>query len=300
LSNHLKIPLIDCGCHSFCGISLPRERCGRKAGDLGLNCHEYLAGRISTSGVEMGSAGTGRSFVDKCDEFFFGADEHRPMRLRRLVLTAAVGVFLCLLLASCGGFFIKPSISSIFIQPSAATVGVGQQVSLAAYATYSDGTQNQISGGSVGWTSSAPNIATITSPGGQATGVAIGTATMTASSQGISGTGTVNVTLANITSLVINTTQGSTQRQTIATINGTTGTLPFYAYANGSAQNDVTQSVTWSSSNGSVAQISSGGSSGNGIATAQGAGTTNITATILNTTTQQLVSSQTIVLTVTQ
>ncbi len=248
----------------------------------------------------MGSAGTGSSFVDSRGELS-PSGGHRPTRVcRRLVLTVAVSLALSPFLTSCSGFFIKPSISSIFIQPSAATVGVGQQVSLAAFATYSDGTQNQISGDSVGWTSSAPGIATITSPGGQATGVSIGTATMTASSQGISGTATVNVTLSNITSLVINTTQGSTQRQTIATINGTTGTLQFYAYANGSAQNDVTQSVTWTSSNTSVATISSGGTSGNGVASAVAAGTTNITATITNTTTGQLVSSQTIVLTVTQ
>ncbi len=248
----------------------------------------------------MGSAGTGSSLVDSRSEFFSGADGHRPTQVRRLVLTAAASLVLSLFLSSCGGFFIKPSISSIFIQPSAATVAVGQQVSLAAFATYSDGTQNQISGSSVGWTSSAPNIASITSPGGQASGVSIGTATMTASSQGISGTSTVNVTLSNITSLVINTTQGSTQKQTIATINGTTGTLQFFAYANGSAQNDVTQSVTWTSSSTTVATISSGGTSGNGLASAVAAGTTNITATITNTTTGQLVSSQTIVLTVTQ
>jgi len=249
----------------------------------------------------MGFAGTGSSLVESRSEFSSGAGARPPMRFRRrLVLTAAVAMVLSPFLASCGGFFIKPSISSIFIQPSAVTVGVGQQVSLAAYATYSDGTQNQISGSSVGWTSSAPSIATITSPGGQVSGVAIGTATMTASSQGISGTASVNVTLSNITSLVINTTQGSTQRQTIATINGTTGTLQFYAYANGSAQNDVTQSVTWTSSNQAVATIASGGTSGNGLASAVGPGTTNITATITNTTTGQLVSSQTIALTVTQ
>lgn len=249
----------------------------------------------------MGSAETGSSFVDSRSELSCVADAQRPMRLcRRLVLTAAVSLLLIPSLTSCSGFFIKPSISSIFVQPSAVTVGVGQQVSLAAYATYSDGTQNQISGGSVGWTSSAPNIATVTSPGGQVTGVAIGASTMTASSQGITGTATVNVTLSNITSLVITSNQGQTQRQTVATINGTTGTLQFYAYANNSAQNDVTQSVTWTSSNTGVATISSGGSSGNGLASAVTAGTTNITATITNTTTGQLVSSQTIVLTVTQ
>ncbi len=124
-----------------------------------------------------------------------GAGGHRPMRVGwRLVLTAAVSLVLSLFLSSCSGFFISPSITSIYIQPSAATVAVGQQVSLAAYATYSDGTQNQISGGSVGWSSSATTTATVTSPGGQVTGVAIGSSTITASSQGISGTATVTVT----------------------------------------------------------------------------------------------------------
>lgn len=249
----------------------------------------------------MGSAGTGSSVIDSSGDLSRGVGAHRPMQgRRRLVLTVVVGLAISPFLTSCSGFFIKPSISSIFVQPSSATVGVGQMVSLAAFATYSDGTQNQISGGSVGWSSSDNTIATVTSPGGSVTGVAIGTATITASSQGISGTASVNVTISNITSLVINTTPGSTVKQTIATINGTNGTLQFYAYANGSAQNDVTQSVTWTSSNTSVATIVSGASSGNGVASAVAGGTTNITATITNTTTGQLVSSQTIALTVTQ
>ena len=224
-----------------------------------------------------------------------------PARLRRrLPLTVVVSLFLIASLISCSGFFIKPSISSIFITPSAATVGVGQMVSLAAFATYSDGTQNEISGSSVGWTSSDPTIATVTSPGGSVTGVGIGSATITASSQGITGTATVNVTLGNITSLVITINQGSTQPITTATLSGIPNTLQFFAYANNSSSNDVTQSVTWSSSNTQVATISSGLSSGNGLATSVAAGTTNITATTTNTTTGQRVSSQTIVLTVTQ
>jgi hypothetical protein len=247
----------------------------------------------------MGSAGTGSSFVDSRGEFSPGTGGHRPMRFRRrLLLTAAVSLALSPFLTSCGGFFIKPSISSIFIQPSSATVGVGQQVSLAAFATYSDGTQNQISGDSVGWSSSDSTIASVSSPGGQVTGVGIGTATITASSQGISGTGTVNVTVSNINSLVITTTQGSTAMQTTATLSGAPATLQFFAYANGSAANDVTQAVTWTSSNTQVATISTGLSSGNGLATSVAAGTTNITASTTNTTTGQTVNSQTIVLTV--
>jgi len=245
----------------------------------------------------MGSAGTGSSFVDNRGEFS-AAGAHRPKRVRQLVATVAVALFSSAFLSSCSGFFIKPTISSIYITPSAATVGVGQMVSLSATATYSDGSQNQISGSSVGWTSSDNTIATVTSPGGSVTGVAIGTATITASAQGVTGTATVTVTLANITSLVINTTQGSTTNQTTATISGAPNSLQFYAYANGSGTNDVTQAVTWTSSNTSVATISSGLPSGNGLATSVAAGTTKITASTTNSATGQVVNSQTIVLTV--
>jgi uncharacterized protein YjdB len=218
---------------------------------------------------------------------------------RRLALTVAASLALSPFLTSCSGFFIKPTISSVYVTPAAATLGIGQNTPLSAYATYSDGTQNQLSGDSVGWTSSDTTIATVTSPGGSVTGVAIGSSTITATAQGVSGTATVTVTLANITSLVINTTPGSTTKQTTANISGTNGTLQFYAYANGSASNDVTQAVTWTSSNTNVASISSGNSSGNGLASAVSAGTTNITATTTNSATGQIVNSQTIVLTVT-
>lgn len=238
----------------------------------------------------MGSAVTGNSLVE--------ASERRPIR-SRLALTVAASLALSPFLTSCSGFFVKPTISSVYVTPAAVTVGIGQTSPLAAYATYSDGTQNQLTGSSVGWSSSDTTIATVTSPGGSVTGVAIGSATITATSQGVSGTATATVTLANITSLVINTTPGSTTKQTTATITGTNGTLQFYAYANGSASNDVTQAVSWTSSNTGVATISSGNSSGNGLASAVGPGTTNITATTTNSSTGQVVSSQTIVLTVT-
>ncbi|MGC2111615.1 MAG: Ig-like domain-containing protein [Candidatus Korobacteraceae bacterium] len=247
----------------------------------------------------MGFAGTGSSFVDSRGEFCPSSGGRPTLARRRLVLTVALSLALSPFLTSCSGFFISPSISSIFIQPASVTVGVGQMASLSAFATYSDGTQNQISGNSVGWTSSDTTIASVTSPGGSVTGVAIGTATITASSQGVTGTATVNVTLSNITSLVITTMSGSTMPITVATISGVPNTLQFFAYANGSASNDVTSSVSWTSSNTSVATIGSGSSSA-GLVTSVAAGSTNITATTTNSTTGQMVSSQTVVLTVTQ
>ena len=217
---------------------------------------------------------------------------------KQVVLTAGVALLLCVTLAGCSGFFINPSISSIFVTPPSSTIAVNNTVQLIATAIYSDGSQNTISGSSVGWSSSNTEVATVTSPGGLVTGVSTGTATITVTSQGVNTTATVTVTPTNITTLSITTTQGSTLPQSTATISGAPATLQFYAYGNNLSTNDLTQAVTWTSSNTSVATISSGLSTGNGLATSVAAGTTNITATITNSSNGTLVTSNTIVLTV--
>ena len=221
-----------------------------------------------------------------------------PAAKIRSVLTAGFALLLCVTWG-CSGFFINPSISSIFITPASATLAVSDKVQLTATARYSDGSSNTISGTEVGWSSSDDTIASVTSPGGEVTGVATGTAVITCTSQGVTATASITVTPMNVTSLSITTTQGSTNPQSTATISGAPATLQFYAYANGSTLDDVTQAVAWTSSNTNVATISSGLSNGgNGLATSVAAGTTTITATITNTTTGTRVTSNTIVLTV--
>ena len=118
------------------------------------------------------------------------------------------------------------------------------------------------------------------------------------SPQTVTSTANVSVTASDVNSTVITTTQGSTVSQTTATNSGAPATLEFFAYANGDASNDVTQAVIWTSSNPRVATISSGVSSGNGLASSVAAGTTNITASAINSSTGQVVNSQTIVLTI--
>jgi uncharacterized protein YjdB len=193
---------------------------------------------------------------------------------------------------------------------------------------YSDGNQREVNGDSTTWSSSDPAIATVSSPGGLVTGAAAGSATITATTTAtIPGTGchvvvsinngsptvakictgdstetltatvNVNVMASDVNRTVITTTQGSTLSQSTATIPAAPAALQFYAYANGDASNDLTESVTWASSNPTVATISNGLSSGNGMATVVAAGTTNITATTTNSA-GQVVNSQTIALTV--
>lgn len=215
----------------------------------------------------------------------------------RVVFTAGLAVILCGTWG-CSGFFINPSLSSIFVSPASSTVAVNNTVQLTATGTYSDGTQKTISGETVSWSSSDNTIATITSPGGLVRGVASGTASITVSAQGITGTATVSVSPQNVTTLSITTTQGSTTPQNTAVISGVPGTLQFFAYANMSASQDVTTAVTWNSSNTSVATIGSGASGSAGLLSATTAGTTTVTATITNTATGQLITSNSCVVTV--
>ena len=214
---------------------------------------------------------------------------------RRLVLATGITILLCLTCAGCSGFFISPAISSVYITPSAGTISIGNSLQLTAIAVYSDQSTSPLSGSSVGWSSSDNTIATVTN-GGLVKGVATGTATITASSQGVSGTASITVTVQNLTSITINTTPGSAVPQSTATISGAPATLQFYAYANGSGSQDITNAVTWSSSNTNVATISTGLSSGSGLATSVAAGTTIIRAQ--SATTNGTVTSNPITLTV--
>jgi len=270
----------------------------------------------------MHSAGPGSSFVSS-------QTKHRRKRVRPL-LTIAVGLFLLAILTGCGGgFFLHPTLSSTFINPASATIAASKTAQLTVSGKYSDGSQQEVSGDSISWSSSDPTIATVTSPGGLVTGVSAGTAVITstttatvpgqgcvvtvsvvngapllsktctsASLETLTSTVNVNVTASEVKRAVINTTQGSPVVQNTATISGAPATQQFYAYANGDATNDLTQTATWTSSNPGVATISSGLPGGNGLAISVAAGTTNITATTTNSATGQVVSSQTIVLTV--
>jgi uncharacterized protein YjdB len=273
----------------------------------------------------MVSAGTEDPFVGNRVEFSSNARGHRWKRvLQQPVLTVAVALFLSAVLTSCGGgFFVHPSLSNTFIDPASATLAKSKTVQLAVRGMYSDGSLQEVNGDSVTWSSSDPTIATVSSPGGLVTGASVGSATITATTTAtVQGTGcqvvvsinngsptlskvcsgnstetltatvNVNVTASDVNRTVINTTQGSTLSQNTATIPAVPAILQFYAYANGDASNDLTQSATWTSSNPTVATISA-----NGLATSVAAGTTNITATTTDSA-GQVVNSQIIVLTV--
>lgn len=119
------------------------------------------------------------------------------------------------------------------------------------------------------WTSSNTSVATVGSYG-VITGVGTGTATITAKYGGTTLTGTVTVTPNYTYELVLNKTSidmGKGRKETLV--------ATYKTYADGvlESSNDVTSSATWSSSSSSVAGVSGGTITGNGI------GSATITAT---------------------
>src|SRR3989442_2835630 len=82
-------------------------------------------------------------------------------------------------------------VASVAVTPASATLQAGQTMQLAA--TPKDANGNPLSGRAVGWSSSNTAVATVNA-GGLVTSVAAGSATITATSEGQSGTAAITVT----------------------------------------------------------------------------------------------------------
>jgi hypothetical protein len=120
---------------------------------------------------------------------------------RKLALTLAFTVLVALAFGiSCRGFFPKPVLQTVVIQPPSPQIVLNKTLALQAWGTYDDGTRSQITSG-VSWLSDSGNVV-IDPSSGVATGQALGTAGITASAQGLSGTATATVYIV-ITSLTV-------------------------------------------------------------------------------------------------
>ncbi|WP_207385576.1 Ig-like domain-containing protein, partial [Legionella gratiana] len=163
---------------------------------------------------------------------------------------------------------------SIEITPPNPQIAKGSTQQFTATGTYSDSsTQNLTS--SVTWTSSDTAIATISNvsgSNGQATGASSGTTTITATSGSVSGSASLAVTNATLVSITVSPTNPSIAKGTTQQFTAT-GT-----YSDSSTQN-LSSSVTWSSSSTAIATISNAAGS-NGLATGVSSGSSVITATL--------------------
>ena len=154
-------------------------------------------------------------------------------------------------------------VASVTVTPSTASVLAGATVQLTA--TLRDAVGNVLTGRVVSWSSGAPAVAAVSSTG-LVTGQAVGPATITATSEGQSGSATISVTLAPVASVTVSPTP-------VSVLVG--ATAPLTATLRDVNGNTLTgRVVTWTTSAPGVATVS-----GTGVVGGVAAGAATITAT---------------------
>jgi CubicO group peptidase (beta-lactamase class C family) len=155
------------------------------------------------------------------------------------------------------------AVATVTVTPDSADVLVQGTVALTATTRDADGTV--LAGRSVTWQSAHPAIASV-SAAGLVTGVAVGTATITATSEGKQGTARVRVLPVPVASVTVSPGSGEVPFR---------GTLALSAATRDAGGNLLTgRPVTWLSSDPAVATVSA-----TGVVTGVRPGTVTITAT---------------------
>jgi concanavalin A-like lectin/glucanase superfamily protein/Big-like domain-containing protein/ASPM-SPD-2-Hydin domain-containing protein len=160
---------------------------------------------------------------------------------------------------------VVPSLVSLQVNPPTPSIAAGTTQAFTATGTFSDGSTQNLTA-SVSWSSSAPSVASIAA-GGLANGTAAGQTTIAATADSVSGSTVLTVTPATLSTITV-----APVNPTIAS--GTTQSFTATGFfSDGSTQN-LTTSVTWSSST-SVATINT-----SGVATGLAPGQATITASL--------------------
>jgi Big-like domain-containing protein len=159
-----------------------------------------------------------------------------------------------------------PLLLSIGVSPAEATVPTSYTAQFRATGGYSDGSTQDVTG-LVTWTAGTPDVASVTA-GGLATGLAVGTSAIQASSGAISGGATLTVSAATLDSISVLPADpligpaSTVQLTAVGTFSdGTTRTL--------------VAGVTWNSALPGVATVDPGG-----LATGVAVGSSTVTATV--------------------
>jgi hypothetical protein len=195
-------------------------------------------------------------------------------------LATSVGVGSTSIHASAGGILsngatltvTSATLQSIVVTPVNATIARKSTQQFTATGTFSDGS-TQVLTTEVTWGSSNTAVVAISNASGSAglaTGVGVGSATITARFAGITGSTTLSVINATLQAIVVTPVNPS------ISVNGSQQFKAMASYIGGVTQ-DITKSVKWTSSKKSVASVSNGFNT-RGLAKAVGAGTTTISA----------------------
>ncbi|MDB4913260.1 MAG: hypothetical protein JWM95_904 [Gemmatimonadetes bacterium] len=154
-------------------------------------------------------------------------------------------------------------VSSVTLTPPTSTIYVGYAGQITA--TLKDASNNTLGGRTIAWASSDPAKAVVNGTGG-VTGIAAGAVTITATSEGVSGTANVTIVPSPVVTVVFSSAVTNIAVGSMATLSARTSDL-----------NGVTLTgrvVTWTSSDPSKATVSAAG-----VVTGVAVGSTTITAT---------------------
>ena len=164
------------------------------------------------------------------------------------------------------------TLSTIQVTPFRPTIPVGFGIRLTATGLYSDGSKADLTGLAT-WTSTDTSIAAVSDAAGtkgRVTTIAPGVATIKASWAGITGTDDVTVSSATLTTITITPNPASVP------VSGSTPLTATGTFSDGTTL-DITQRVTWISSDPSIADISNAGDT-TGVVFGFKAGTITVTA----------------------
>jgi uncharacterized protein YjdB len=139
-------------------------------------------------------------------------------------------------------------VAAVEITPASASVTVGSSVQLSAVAR--DAAGNVLAGRAITWSSSGDGIATVDASG-LVRGIAVGGATITATSEGVSGTSAITVALVPVAAVAVTPA-------TAGVLVG--GTVQLAASVRDAAGNVLTgRAVTWTTSADAIATVSASG-----------------------------------------
>jgi uncharacterized protein YjdB len=196
-------------------------------------------------------------------------------------LVAAMGVGSATITATLGSVSGTVSISvtsatlmSIEVEPALPSLAKGTRVQMSAVGRFSDGSLQDITQAAT-WNSSSSAVATVGNSGsdnGIVTSVAMGTVTITASLSGIDGGTTLTVTAAALTGIDITASDADIP-------NGTKLQLSAVGTFTDQSTQDITDQVTWTSSQTSIATVSNASGS-RGLVSGHSVGSTTIGATL--------------------
>ncbi len=170
-----------------------------------------------------------------------------------------------------------PALAQLVVSPALPSRAIGQRLQFAATAIFTNNTSQNVTAQAT-WTSATPATATLNATG-LATALAVGTTTITASYQGLTGATTLTVTGAVVVTSIVVTPIGATLAA------GTRQAYAATAIMSDNSTQNVTRNATWTSASPTVATVTPGGGGGGGgggvggTVVALAAGATTIRAT---------------------